>query len=238
MVSRNSSRDITVETSELGHEKNTVNVNVTPGPASQTDNHASFDQDADPFSSWKPEEIAVPRVTASRSGSGSRLCERCKAIEMDDLAMGGVASADESGAPMLSFGDKEWLPLAYRLEDTLPDLPVLKSSADAGCGFCAFLRLAIRAEGPLGKTAVGRVGVDRLMYDWTTGGPGLSFLRIRVRPAHSRHSKFGRQMGFAIEALPGSPLLFLWFGNVMVKLADRIRGMLAMAAHQETTAGI
>lgn len=77
--------------------------------------------------------------------SPSRLCARCKVLELDDQAFGGRAVVDESGKRRLSFdidGPKDYResrgnrPLDYLLEDQLPDFPNLTASALEGCDFC------------------------------------------------------------------------------------------------------
>ncbi|KAL0258783.1 hypothetical protein SLS55_006287 [Diplodia seriata] len=70
------------------------------------------------------------------------LCKRCEVLALDDGKQGGQVKS-ENGEDFVSFGDKRWLDLDYKLEDRLPALPALSASANAGCGFCRLLKTAI-----------------------------------------------------------------------------------------------
>ncbi|KAF4544567.1 Heterokaryon incompatibility protein [Lasiodiplodia theobromae] len=88
-------------------------------------------------------EDSTPSLPASalpRQDSG--LCARCEVLALDDGKQGGQVRT-ENGEDFVSFGDKRWLDLDYKLEDRLPDLPALSASATAGCGFCRLLKIAI-----------------------------------------------------------------------------------------------
>jgi hypothetical protein len=71
------------------------------------------------------------------------LCSYCQALRIDDSKY--FTQNDElvNRNPLLIFEGRSRLPLAYRREDTYPDLPDLKSSADKGCAFCDILRTTI-----------------------------------------------------------------------------------------------
>jgi hypothetical protein len=73
----------------------------------------------------------------------SQLCDLCSVLRLDDEQHGGYALSNSSGHPVLAFGDNEedmTFELNYRQTDSLPHLPKLKVSGDAGCAFCHALR--------------------------------------------------------------------------------------------------
>lgn len=64
----------------------------------------------------------------------SQLCDKCSVLSFDDAWFGdekeGVFDGEQGRI----------LELEYDQRDTLPDLPILRASAAAGCAFCAALR--------------------------------------------------------------------------------------------------
>jgi hypothetical protein len=74
----------------------------------------------------------------------SPLCEKCSVIRFNDKALGGYETTNGTGESVLAFGIDypETLKLDYMHHDTLPDLPCLEASAEAGCAFCSALRNA------------------------------------------------------------------------------------------------
>lgn len=74
----------------------------------------------------------------------SRLCDRCKVIELDfdqlawlkvDRTHGGIATPTQFRNPPDGF-----VHLGQLLEDSFPELPALLRSAESGCEFCFLLR--------------------------------------------------------------------------------------------------
>ncbi|OJD31795.1 heterokaryon incompatibility [Diplodia corticola] len=85
---------------------------------------------------------SAPSFPASAASRQDGLCKRCEVLALDDGKQGGQIKT-ENGEDFVSFGDKRWLDLDYKLEDRLPALPALSDSAKAGCGFCRLLKTAI-----------------------------------------------------------------------------------------------
>jgi hypothetical protein len=79
------------------------------------------------------------RGTADSKVSVPILCQRCKVLQLNDLAQGGTAA---EGYSHVSFNKAKKLFLDYDLEDEFPALPTLSESA-TGCAFCALLRDAL-----------------------------------------------------------------------------------------------
>ncbi|KAI1095826.1 heterokaryon incompatibility protein-domain-containing protein [Rostrohypoxylon terebratum] len=76
----------------------------------------------------------------------SILCDRCKALELDDVAIGGFASTGEDGQEFLKLDeDDRWkdIDIDYYLQDIYPALRNIRKSASKGCEFCALLRDSI-----------------------------------------------------------------------------------------------
>ncbi|CCT73861.1 related to tol protein [Fusarium fujikuroi IMI 58289] len=78
------------------------------------------------------------------------LCRRCKALQIDDLALGGQGAETENGHPVLSLPldepDMEGhgnIPV-FSVNDQYPELPKLQAGASFGCGFCHLLRGSIQ----------------------------------------------------------------------------------------------
>ncbi|KAK7949275.1 HET-domain-containing protein, partial [Apiospora aurea] len=74
--------------------------------------------------------------------------------------------------PILSAFDKEDgarnIPLDYRFEDWLPDLPHLAESARNGCGFCKLFRQSLSQSGVAEKTSDATHVVLSMAYVWKT----------------------------------------------------------------------
>ena len=72
----------------------------------------------------------------------SKLCDRCKVVEIDDKALGGCIKTSETGEEHVSFDVKGGLldTLHYELNDTFPNLPLLSASASSGCALCSVIR--------------------------------------------------------------------------------------------------
>lgn len=147
--------------------------------------------------------MAVPLPTLSES----TLCEKCSVLSFDDKALGGYVKKDKSGREYLSF-DKvpdgrnnlrpnwrrfqkdrdvdsykwsEWnLNLKYEHTDHLPDLPLLKASAESGCMFCAALRDATLA---LNSGNTGTIDY-RLVYKGKPHNPTLEGIGLYMLQAY------------------------------------------------------
>ena len=66
----------------------------------------------------------------------SVLCDRCAVIRFNDKEFGGYEATDDSGNSILKFDEDDterylWLDCEH--VDHLPDIPDLRSSAQAGC---------------------------------------------------------------------------------------------------------
>jgi hypothetical protein len=68
------------------------------------------------------------------------LCDKCKAIRIDNQVQTGQDAKLDNGDLIL---DLDEITLTYQMEDTYPEFPFLRESADSGFGFCRLLRDAI-----------------------------------------------------------------------------------------------
>ncbi|KAI1379433.1 HET-domain-containing protein [Hypoxylon crocopeplum] len=75
------------------------------------------------------------------------LCERCKAVILDDSKIGARVARDDDGKEFLKMdtkpGFRHPIPINYSINDSYPCLPFLSKSAEAGCKFCDFLRATV-----------------------------------------------------------------------------------------------
>lgn len=86
----------------------------------------------------------------------SQLCDKCSVLSFDDAWFG----YEEEG--VLEPEKGRILELEYDQRDTLPDLPILRASAAAGCAFCAALR-----EATLGLQLGGPADIEyQLEFTW------------------------------------------------------------------------
>jgi hypothetical protein len=76
----------------------------------------------------------------------STLCDKCSVLRFDDRRLGGYTVQNDHGEEVLRIdhdkydGTSRQLWLDYIHHDSLPELPYLRASAEAGCAFCAMLR--------------------------------------------------------------------------------------------------
>lgn len=103
---------------------------------------------------------------------GASLCEKCKYLELDDASLGGFDGASSTaGRSFLAFDEGDGarnIPLDYRFEDWLPNLPGLAESGRQGCGFCRLLRQSLLHSGVAAKTSdAARVNIS-MAYVWKT----------------------------------------------------------------------
>ncbi|KAK8040068.1 HET-domain-containing protein [Apiospora rasikravindrae] len=156
---------------------------------------------------------------------GTSLCERCKCLELDDADLGGFDGASSTqGRSFLAFDkgdDARNIPLDYRFEDWLPDLPRLAESGRNGCDFCKLLRQSLFQAGLAKASDPARV-ILSMAYVWKTlyvkgyrqnshGYPdrGLVALVVRidsmpVGPADSRQQPPPMsRISFDVDSEPG-----------------------------------
>ncbi|KAI2467252.1 hypothetical protein F4781DRAFT_402634 [Annulohypoxylon bovei var. microspora] len=79
----------------------------------------------------------------------ANLCESCRVLEFDDSFPGAYQAGSKEGYYLEVKVDKNnpktWnFDLNFSVLDSLPDLPQLEETAQAGCGFCAVLKKSIQ----------------------------------------------------------------------------------------------
>lgn len=118
-------------------------------------------------------------------------CSRCKALGLNDLALGGrkVSTQSKDFCLELPLGQPEEegcgnVPLQYQLRDEFPDFPRLTTTAQAGCIFCQLLKDAIVEFVFFDGAPI----IDISMaYRWscnTGGNLGLTGLMVDMRPIY------------------------------------------------------
>ena len=123
----------------------------------------------------------------------ARLCKPCnRALELNDVYLGEVA-LNENGSEKLQYTDQprnsnRLAQGGYLVEDTLPDLPLLRASGDgpSGCEFCRFLRRCILEHYSNKRQAKHSLGI-RLEYILGPAtdhrfDPGPFGLLVRLKP--------------------------------------------------------
>ncbi|KAK8058110.1 hypothetical protein PG994_008558 [Apiospora phragmitis] len=117
-------------------------------------------------------------TSLSPAGSGLTslsLCERCSAFSLED-------------GP----------PIDFKLVDDFPDLPILSSSAQSGCGVCSCLLTAIRQRGydQSGSLAIRLFGSD----------PKRDIVKVSLnfRPKDCEETVALKPMYFAVDGFHGS----------------------------------
>jgi hypothetical protein len=120
----------------------------------------------------------------SDSTENETLCERCRLLSFNDLAIGGREVVGEDGAARLSFLEsrielrpKNWLErrdlyrlppdytlvrLGWELDDTLPGMPFLSRSSQLGCVFCQALHNSL--EETLAEEAKFHTGYNGILH--------------------------------------------------------------------------
>lgn len=102
----------------------------------------------------------------------SKLCDRCCVLVIDDSAMGVVKSISGGKVQYLEYRSKGTdrppsnMPLAYCVEDILPDLAVLAASTSvrhSPWSFCHLLRKCILDSRPENEAWGGKIAI-RLQY--------------------------------------------------------------------------
>jgi hypothetical protein len=112
----------------------------------------------------------------------TNLCERCRELNTSDqnLNIPDVQKTVHSKGD-ITFADFDAIGIIFQLvlEDTYPEYPVLKSSAEADCMFCGFLRDCIQKKrGEYLADWISRIGwLPRYCYLWLALSPrGAQFL--------------------------------------------------------------
>ncbi|KAI0441753.1 heterokaryon incompatibility protein-domain-containing protein [Xylaria telfairii] len=77
-------------------------------------------------------------------------CDNCRGARFDDARLGGQEARSEDGRMGLHFtpnrGDRSIIDCGWTLDDSLPHLPKLSATAEAGCEFCQFLINLFRSQ--------------------------------------------------------------------------------------------
>lgn len=117
------------------------------------------------------------------------LCQHCSVLQLENVRLAHTASSNRREPPELkadvpSFEED----LEYHRKDTVPLLPKLAESANAGCGFCCLLRNAIIQHfqryqlGRLADDTIELVGICRF---WNPGLTAFTvYSPVFVRPGH------------------------------------------------------
>ncbi|KAI0490401.1 heterokaryon incompatibility protein-domain-containing protein [Xylaria cf. heliscus] len=152
-----------------------------------------------------------------RESEPSALCERCRALEFDDASLGGQKVwSPEEGFQLAMPEDPDFftkpVSISYDVQDEMPTLPLLHTSASAGCGFCHLLRTAVQQEA---SALQGRVQI-RLRYQWGADNWGLVGLVALIRPSTDGRSDAADKaqgdevhIAFGIDGNPGPVSLWL-----------------------------
>ena len=74
------------------------------------------------------------------------LCERCKVLEFNDSEFGWKEGTEDDGFYLDYLTLSHSFDLEYRLEDSLPDMPVLRTSSRRGCDFCSLLLTVLNEQ--------------------------------------------------------------------------------------------
>ena len=99
---------------------------------------------------------------------GTSLCEECQCLEFDDATPGGFDGAFTEGRSFLAFDEEDdprTIPLDYRFEDCLPDLPRIVESARNGCAFCKLLQNSLFHSGVTETSDAAQV-IMSMKYVW------------------------------------------------------------------------
>ncbi|RTE83068.1 hypothetical protein BHE90_002400 [Fusarium euwallaceae] len=155
----------------------------------------------------------------------SQLCHRCRALEIDDSAVGTIKSILRGSVEYLDYNRQgasrqpDPIQLDYLLEDTLPDLLVLQSSkAEEGspCDFCQLLRDCILDSRTEDSAWAGKLNI-RLQYIFREGIPEA--LRAYWEPPAGTES-FPQGVLFALEGAQIKSWLRLAYANPIREALD------------------
>lgn len=153
---------------------------------------------------------------------GTSLCERCSLLKFDDLAAGCREVKDKEGRARLSFADAkvEWrnkneisgfklIRLRWRLDDSLPHLPQLSKSSEAGCDFCNCLLMCLEdnySAGSLSTTFSIHDGPISLTAYISLCGEKVEGLVVELVPGGTEGNDRSAKMFFPIQASPGKSM--------------------------------
>ena len=148
----------------------------------------------------------------------TRLCSKCRVLEINDATAGGRQAVAEDGEKYLIMArlDDEtggWhLPLEYDLTDSMPLLPKLETSAKEGCEFCECLRDTILYDlNEFNQKLVFSPRVRelriRFCYVWRanrkdSASPGFLSLEAYLRP-ENLDDDWVATLVFRVEAIRG-----------------------------------
>lgn len=98
-----------------------------------------------------------------RKMSGS-LCDQCSKLSLDDSVLRDpeIYAAANATAMEGKLHSEFTLLTQYQINDTIPDLPFLRSSEDSGCACCRYLRHSILAANTGGHGPI----TFELQYKW------------------------------------------------------------------------
>ncbi|KAK6851864.1 HET-domain-containing protein [Apiospora arundinis] len=154
---------------------------------------------------------------------GTAFCEDCKCLELDDVGLGGFEWTSTEGRSFLALDQEDGarnIPLDYRFEDWLPDLPRLTESGRNGCCFCKLLQQSLVHSGVAQTLDATRV-ILSMAYVWKTlyvdgyrtnshGYPdrGLVALVVQIDfmpggPADSQQPLSVSKISFDVDSEPG-----------------------------------
>ncbi|KAI2464531.1 heterokaryon incompatibility protein-domain-containing protein [Annulohypoxylon bovei var. microspora] len=161
-----------------------------------------------------------PSVASSAIPRYSTLCNRCKALDLDDVAIGGFASGGEDGQEYLKLGADDryrHIDIDYYRHDIYPALLNIRKSASDGCEFCELLQDSILS--PAFEKALAKDDVDtsaafyfsiKLNYGWRVDNlpdgyeknRGLASLEARLTIEYEERLDCSYTFRFAIESTP------------------------------------
>ncbi|KAK1248520.1 hypothetical protein MKX08_006740 [Trichoderma sp. CBMAI-0020] len=117
------------------------------------------------------------------------LCQHCSVLQLENVLLKHTASSYpkkglELKADVPGFEDD----LEYHRKDTVPLLPTLAESANAGCGFCCLLRNAMIRhfqEYQLGRLPDDTIELVRIRHFWNSGLAAFTvYSAAFARPGH------------------------------------------------------
>lgn len=128
----------------------------------------------------------IPESVLSDS---QKLCQHCSVLQLENVRLAHTTGWDRRKPPELKAdvpGFEE--DLEYHRKDTVPSLPRLAESADAGCGFCCLLRNAMIQHFQryrLERLPNDTIEMERIRHYWNAG---LTAFTVHspafVRPRH------------------------------------------------------
>ncbi|KAF7675981.1 hypothetical protein GT037_005486 [Alternaria burnsii] len=157
----------------------------------------------------------------SDSTKNGTLCERCRLLSFDDLALGGQEVVNKDGIARLRFPESRiesrprscppelsfyrLVRLDWKVEDILPDMPRLSHSSQLGCPFCqALLRSLEDAFAKEARTGIIHDGALNLVAYLSLVDEGIGGLIVEATSPRSNQSWHDKRLEiqafFHIEA--------------------------------------